>query len=43
MWTDGEDATIVDNTGMTATTAVKENQTQYYLLAENATSPDVGA
>ena len=43
MWTDGEDATVVDNTGMTATTAVKEGQTQYYLLAENATSPDAGA
>lgn len=42
MWTDGEDATIVDNTGMTATTAVKVGQTQYYLLAENAASPEMG-
>lgn len=37
VWIDGEGATVVDNTGMTSTTEVKENQTQYYLDAENAT------
>ena len=37
VWIDGEGATVVDNTGMTSTTEVKEDQTQYYLNAENAT------
>ena len=37
VWTDGADATVIDNTGMTATTAVKEGQTQYYIVASNAT------
>ena len=37
VWIDGDGATVVDNTGMTSTTEVKEDQTQYYLNAENAT------
>lgn len=37
VWTDGADATVIDNTGMTATTAVKPGQTQYYNTASNAT------
>lgn len=37
VWIDGEGASVVDNTGMTSTTEVKEDQTQYYLDAGNAT------
>lgn len=36
VWIDGEGASVVDNTGMTATTEVKENQTQYYLIETNS-------
>lgn len=36
VWIDGEGASVVDNTGMTATTEVKENQTQYYLIEANS-------
>lgn len=36
VWIDGEGASVVDNTHMTATTEVKENQTQYYLIEANS-------
>lgn len=36
VWTDGENATVVDNTGMTANGEVKAGQVQYYLDEENS-------
>lgn len=36
VWTDGENATVVDNTGMTANGEVKAGQVQYYLNEENS-------
>ena len=36
VWTDGENATVIDNTGMTANSEVKEGQVQYYLNEENS-------
>lgn len=36
VWTDGDNATVVDNTGMTANGEVKAGQVQYYLNEENS-------
>lgn len=36
VWTDGENATVIDNTGMTANSGVKAGQVQYYLNEENS-------
>lgn len=36
VWTDGENATVIDNTGMTSNSEVKEGQVQYYLNEENS-------
>lgn len=36
VWTDGENATVVDNTGMTANSEVKAGQVQYYLNEDNS-------
>lgn len=36
VWTDGENATVVDNTGMTVNGEVKAGQVQYYLNEENS-------
>lgn len=36
VWTDGEDATVIDNTGMTTNSEVKEGQIQYYLNEANS-------
>lgn len=36
VWTDGEGATVIDQTGMTQNSEVKEGQVQYYIEAENA-------
>ena len=36
VWTDGENATVVDQTGMTSNSEVKEGQVQYYLNEENS-------
>ena len=36
VWTDGEGAIVIDQTGMTQNSEVKEGQVQYYIEAENA-------
>lgn len=36
VWTDGDNATVIDNTGMTANGDVKAEQVQYYLKEENS-------
>lgn len=36
VWTDGEDAIVIDNTGMTTNSEVKEGQIQYYLNEANS-------
>lgn len=36
VWTDGDNATVIDNTGMTANSEVKADQVQYYLNEKNS-------
>lgn len=37
VWTDGDNASVTDKTGMTANGEIKENQVQYYLDVKNST------
>ena len=42
VWTDGEDATVQDSTGMTSSDTVKEGQVQFYNDPANATQSEDG-